>query len=249
MTRTDQGTPGNRVNAWVVYAISAADALLASALIWRDGGLGSPLYILLVLLALKAVGLTPVLPGMVWLPFIFGPLYALALRFSAGNFAFLADDTFISRYILLWAWLLGVSMLAWELARRATQAVNLEATLAQQQAALAQKTEILQRTATDLGDRVLELRALQEVAKALATTLRTEETLELVAETLRDITGSSHCAVGLFAPDGSQRWPAQRHGRLRRRWRDPTKLRCPTGAQTDRRAGRGIDCALKGRRR
>ncbi len=56
--------------------------------------------------------------------------------------------------------------------------------LVQQQAALAQKTEVLQRTATDLGDRLLELRALQEVARALATTLRTEETLPVVVETL-----------------------------------------------------------------
>ena len=78
------------------------------------------------------------------------------------------------------------------------QAVELDAALVQQQAALAQKTEVLQRTATDLGDRVLELRALQEVAKALATTLRTEETLQLVVETLRNITGSSHCAVALL---------------------------------------------------
>ena len=187
----------HRLNSWVAYACYAADALFSAALIWRDGGLGSPLYILLVLLALKAVGLAPVLPRMVWMPFAFGPLYTLALWMAAGNAAFLADSGFVSRYVLLWAWLLGVALLAWELTRRADQAVNLDAALVQQQAALAQKTEILQRTATDLGDRVLELRALQEVAKALATTLRTEETLQLVVETLRNITGSSHCAVAL----------------------------------------------------
>ncbi len=203
MTRT-QAERGNRLNALVAYACYAADAVFASALIWRDGGLGSSLYILLVLLALKAGGLTPVLSSMTWMPFAFGPLYTLALRFSAGNFAFLADGGFISRYVLLWTWLLGVVMLAWELSRRVAQAVNLEATLAQQRADLAQKTEVLQRTATDLGDRVLELRALQEVAKDLATTLRTEETLQLVAETLRDITGSSHCAVGLYTPAGRE---------------------------------------------
>ena len=84
----------------------------------------------------------------------------------------------------------------------------------QQQAALAQKTEVLQRTATDLGDRVLELRALQEVAKALATTLRTEETLQLVVETLRNVTGSSHCAVALL--DDSS--PTLKSGMSRSRW-------------------------------
>lgn len=194
---------GNRRNAQVAYATYAADAAFASALIWQDGGLGSPLYILLVLLALKAVGLTPALPGMVWMPFAFGPLYTVALRLAAGNLAFLADAGFVGRYILLWAWLVGVVLVGWELVQRSRQAVELDATLVRQQDALAQKTEVLQRTATDLGDRVLELRSLQEIAKALATTLRTEETLQLVAETLRDITGSSHCAVGLVDPQSS----------------------------------------------
>lgn len=192
--------PASRLEARVAYGSYAADALFVAALIWRDGGLASPLYILLVLLALKAVGLAPVLPGMIWLPFAFGPLYAVALWLASGNFAFLADNSFVSRYVLLWAWLVGVMLLAWELTRRVEQAVSLDAALVQQQVALAQKTEVLQRTATDLGDRVLELRSLQEVAKALATTLRTEETLQLVAETLWDITGSSHCAVGLVDP-------------------------------------------------
>lgn len=193
---------GIRLDALVAYASFAADALFVSVLIWLDGGLGSPLYILLVLLSLKAAGVTPALPGMAWASFAFGPLYALALRMAAGNFAFLTDSGFLSRYILLWAWLMGVVLLAWELAHRSAQAVVLDNVLVQQQAALAQKTEVLQRTATDLGNRVLELRALQEVAKALATTLRAEETPHLVVETLRNATGSSHCAVGLFEQEG-----------------------------------------------
>ncbi len=196
LARADEGR-GNRLNAVVAYVSYVVDALFVVALIWRDGGLGSPLYILLVLLALKAVGMTPALPGIAWMPFLFGPLYTLALWLAGGSIAFLADSGFLSRYLLLWAWFLGLAIIAWELARRAQQAVELDAALVQQQAALAQKTEVLQRTATDLGDRVLELRALQEVAKALATTLRTEETLQLVVETLRNITGSSHCAVAL----------------------------------------------------
>lgn len=185
----------------VAYLTYVADALFAGLLIWRDGGLGSPLYILLVLLALKAVGLSMVLPAIVWLPFAFGPVYAAALWLAAGSLAFLADPGFFSRYVLLWAWLLGVVLVASELTRRTRQALLLDAALVEQQQALAQKTEILQKTATDLGDRVLELRALQEVAKALATTLRTEETLELVVERLCDVTGSSHCAAALIDRD------------------------------------------------
>ena len=192
-----QTAVARRADAWLAYGLYAADALLVSALIWRDGGISSALYILLVLLALKAVTLTPALPGMIWMPFLFGPCYTAALRLAAGNFGFLADGAFQTRYILLWAWLVGLVLVAWELARRTAEAVEMDAALTQQQAALAQKTETLQRTATDLGDRVLELRALQEVSKALATTLRTEETLQLVLENLCSVTGSSHCAVAL----------------------------------------------------
>ncbi len=186
--------------AALAYALFAVDAVFVCALIWRDGGLASALYILLVLLSVKAVALAPVLPNMLWLPFIFGPLYAGALWLASGSAGFLADPAFLSRYVLLWVWLIGIVLIGMELARRTRQTTALESVLAQQQAALALQTEVLQRTATDLGDRLLELRALQEVAKALATTLRTEETLQLVVERLASATGSSHCAVALLEP-------------------------------------------------
>ena len=196
--RAQTGSKGEFRLALVTYTLYMIDALFVSALIWLDGGLGSPLYILLVLLAVKAVSLAPVLPRMVWLPFTFGPLYAAALWLASGSMGFLADPSFQSRYVLLWAWLIGVALIGFDLSRRTKQTVALEGALARQQGALALQTEVLQRTATDLGDRLLELRALQEVAKALATTLRTEETLKLVVEQLASATGSSHCAVALI---------------------------------------------------
>lgn len=185
----------------VAYGLFVLDGLFISTLIWMDGGPGSPLYVVLVVLALKAAGLSAVFPSMVWAPFVFGPFYILALYLATGNLAFMLDRSFLGYYILLWAWLVGVVLLAWQLNRRAGQAMALEQALIQQQAALAQKTDVLQRTATDLGNRVLELRALQEVAKALATALRVEETPRLVVETLYNVTGSSHCAMGLLGQD------------------------------------------------
>jgi len=191
----------DRLGALAAYLGYGADALFVAALIGRTGGLGSPFYLLFALLAMKAAALSLALPGMVWLPFVFGPLYAVVLRLQTGSFAFLAEPAFLERYLLVWLWLLAMVLVAWELARRSAQADALEAALDQQQVALAQKTAVLQRTATDLGDRVLELRSLQEVAKALATTLRTEETLRVIVERLRGITGSSHCAVALADMD------------------------------------------------
>jgi PAS domain-containing protein len=182
----------------VAYASFAFDGFFACVLIWRDGGAASPLYILLVLLALKAILLSTVLPRLVWLPFAFGPLYVGALGLAAGSLAFLTDPAFLGRYALLWVWLIGAVIISYELRHRTAETLTLSAALRRHQAALAQKSDILQRTATDLGDRLLELRALQEAAKALATTLRTEETLELVVETLARATGSSHCAVALI---------------------------------------------------
>ena len=191
----------SRAAVVLAYASYLADALFVCALILRDGGLGSPLYILLVLLAVKALGASPLLPPLVWLPFAFGPLYVAALWLASGSLGFLNDSGFLSRYIPFWIWLIGIVLIGHELAQRTRQAYSLDVALAQQQAALAQKTEVLQRTATDLGDRLLELRSLQEVAKALATTLSTEETLQLVVATLAQVTGSSHCAVALIDRD------------------------------------------------
>jgi len=192
---------------WAIYVACLADALFVSALIWRDRGLGSPLYVLLGLLALKAVGLAQFLPGMVWTPFAFGPLYVVALRLASASFAFMTDGVFLSRYLLLWAWLVGLALLAWELERRTAQANALKTAMAQQQAALAQKTEVLQRTAADLGDRVLELRSLQEVSRALASTLRLDEILEVIVERLRGVTGSARCAAALIdAENAASSW-------------------------------------------
>ncbi len=187
----------------VAYGSYLADAIFVCALIWRDGGLSSPLYILLVLLAVKALGASPLLPSLVWLSFAFGPLYVVALWLASGSLGFLNDSGFLGRYIPFWIWLIGVVLIGHELARRTRQVYSLDVALAQQQAVLAQKSEVLQRTATDLGDRLLELRSLQEVAKALATTLRTEETLQLVVATLAQVTGSSHCAVALIDRDSA----------------------------------------------
>ena len=99
---------------------------------------------------------------------------------------------------MLWVWLIGIALVGFELARRTRQAVTLEGALAQQQASRGPANRSATAHRADLGDRLLELRALQEVAKALATTLRTEETLQLVVERLASATGSSHCAVALI---------------------------------------------------
>jgi signal transduction histidine kinase len=86
------------------------------------------------------------------------------------------------------------------LSGRLSEVDRLRIALAARTEALAEQTHILQRTATDLGDRVLELRTLQEVAKALSATLYLNETLITIADRLSRLVGTSHCAVALLDP-------------------------------------------------
>ncbi|MCU0507440.1 MAG: hypothetical protein MUC34_03400, partial [Anaerolineae bacterium] len=116
----------------VAYASFLLDGVLACALIWRDGGISSSLGILLVLLAGKAIVLSPVLPALIWFPFVFGPLYVGALWLASGGLAFLGDPPFLSRYAVLWISLIGAVIISYELRRRATETQSLSLALRQQ---------------------------------------------------------------------------------------------------------------------
>lgn len=187
----------------LVYWLSqVADALCVTGLIALSDGLSSPLYLLYPLLALKSLIYVPDMVGLVWLSFLFGPLYVAALWSAHGSLAFLVDSLFLARYLLLLVWTVAVTIAAWSLSGRLGEVDRLRAALEERTRDLAEQTRTLQRTATDLGDRVLELRTLQEVAKALSATLYLNETLHIVADRLQILTGTSCVAVGLLAADG-----------------------------------------------
>ncbi len=176
------------------------DIAYVTALIATSGGLASPLYLLYLLLALKSLLYVPDVGGVVWLPFAFGPLYVLALWWAHGRagVAFLADPLFLTRYLLLLGLVLGITVVTWTMANRLREVDRLRSDLAARTRDLAAQTQTLQRTATDLGDRVLELRSLQEVAKALSATLYLNETLQIIVERLRTLVDSDRCAVALL---------------------------------------------------
>jgi signal transduction histidine kinase len=176
------------------------DVLYVTALIATSGGLATPLYLLYLLLALKSLLYVPDVGGVVWLPFTFGPLYVLALWLAHGraSVAFLADPLFLTRYLLLLGLILGITVVTWTMANRLREVDRLRTALDARTRDLAVQTQTLQRTATDLGDRVLELRSLQEVAKALSATLYLTETLQAIVERLRSLVDSSRCAVALL---------------------------------------------------
>jgi PAS domain S-box-containing protein len=188
-----------RPAAWLLWFGFSADAAFVSYLITISGGVVSPIYLLYGLLALKAVLLAPAIrQEIAWLPFALGPLYILVLWYYHGNLGFLREQGFLIRYGLLWGWILAGSLATWYVAQWQHRAHSLNDALARQESDLAQKTSVLQRTATDLGKRVLELRTLQEVMRSLTSTLRMEEVLQVIVGRLANLLGASHCAVAVL---------------------------------------------------
>jgi signal transduction histidine kinase len=206
---------GGRLRAiWPYWLSQLADVLFVTALIALDEGVASPLYLFYPVLALKSLVYGPDARWLVWLPFAYGPLYALALLFSYGSLGFLADPLFLTRYLLLLLLIFGIAGASLVLAGRLSEVDRLRVALAARSDDLAAQARALQRTATDLGDRVLELRALQEVAKALSATLYLNDTLRTIADRLSRLVESPYCAVALLdgerqamssiiAPDGA----------------------------------------------
>ncbi len=187
--------------AWLLWLSNGLDALFVSYLIAQHVTLAGPLSLLYGLVALK-IALT--LPGR-WAPplvaALCGPLYVGTLFWARRSLVFLLDPAFLLRYLALMAVVLGSAYAGLVLARRRQRIASLDAALERQEADLAQKTQVLQRMATDLGARVLELRALHEMARTLSSTLHLEETLQLIVNRLADLSDSNHCAVALLDQD------------------------------------------------
>lgn len=154
---------GDRLHVtWPYWPSQLVDLLYVTALIALGEGVASPLYLFYPLLALKSLVYGPDARWLVWLSFAFGPLYVLALTISYGSLAFLVDTLFLTRYLLLFLLIFGIAGASLVLAGRLTEVDRLRVALAARSEDLAAQARTLQRTATDLGDRVLELRTLQD---------------------------------------------------------------------------------------
>lgn len=180
---------------WAGFAL---DAMFITFLVWSSGNTATPFYLLYVLLVLRTAWEGVRSPHLWWGGFLTGPLYILALRWQTEDWGFLRDPNFLGRYVLL-LMLIWISLVwAWRQSRLSQENMRLRGRLAMQSADLESKTQILQQTAADLGERVLELRALQEVARDLSTTLQMEEMLQIVAERLVTLLGVPRGGVALL---------------------------------------------------
>jgi NtrC-family two-component system sensor histidine kinase KinB len=181
------------------YLISyASDIAFASLVIYYGTDLSNEVYLLYALLALESAIYYPVWPDVVILPIIQGPLYALVLRLSLGSWYFLASSTFWLRYGVLFGVVLATLYLGWLNERSRIREAFLKTSLADRSVELDAKTRATQQMAANLGNRVLELRTLQEGIKAINSALALEDVLRLIVANASQVLEGARCSVTLL---------------------------------------------------
>ncbi len=180
------------------------DLGLTLYLIIASGGLTSPIWPLLIFEVLLPAFYLP-WSWLTWVgAFASGPLYVLALWIQSGSLAFLPNPAFLIRYSLLFVAAIVTAFAVEYLQDLRQRRQELEDVLATREADLETQTKRLQGTAEDLGDRVLQLRSLQEVSRALAATLDLPDTLQVLVERLATLTSASYASLALLDQDGSR---------------------------------------------
>lgn len=191
-------------HATLAHALAyGADMAFAAIIVSFSGGFRSPLW---PLLGLQALLPAFYLPSLLWVwlgAFLSGPLYVLILWAHSHSLAFLTDPIFIARYSILFGLTIISFLIAERTHRQRLELDTLSQILATREADLDAQAKRLQRTAADLGERVLQLRAFQEIARSLATTLDLSDTLHVLIDRLVLLAGAQHAAIALLDNDGS----------------------------------------------
>ncbi len=187
-----------RAGAVAFFASYAADIAFASQVIYYSADFGSEMYLLYALLALKSAIYYPAWPEILIFPFSLGPLYVLILRLSLGSWYFLTEAFFLFRYGVLFAIVLAAVYLGWLNERSRRREDRLRHSLAERTWELDAKTRATQQMAANLGDRVLELRTLQEGIKAINSALALEDVLRLIVANASQVLGGARCSVTLL---------------------------------------------------
>jgi signal transduction histidine kinase len=173
------------------------DYIYLSALIALTGGFRSEFYLFYALLTLKSSLYYSYLKEMVYISFLSGFLWIAASYMAVDSLYFLLDRGFIVRYAILFLLVVGCMSMGWLMERRRRSIVSLGANLSQTSEAFDNQSRILQRTANDLANRLLELRSLQESAKAINSSLALDELLQLIAENATQVLQGARCTIAL----------------------------------------------------
>ncbi len=183
---------------WFVPAVTIVDSLMVLFLLPYTGGAGSELYLLFFVLTVKTALAYPFFPQLIFLPFLYGPLYILGVYLQVESLLFLLAPGFVLRYLVLFAAVLASLYVAWLLERRYRLIRGLNYALEQQSQELRSKTSSLQRTATDLGARVMLLRSLQEGIKAINSAVALESLLMMIVANVSQVLRGARCSIALL---------------------------------------------------
>jgi PAS domain S-box-containing protein len=121
----------------------------------------------------------------------------LSLYIQVQSFLFLLAPGFLLRYMILYAGMLASLYVAWLLERRYRLIRGLNYALEEQGQEIRRKASGMQRTATDLGDRVLQLRSLQEGIKAINSAVALESLLMMIVANASQVLRGTRCSIAL----------------------------------------------------
>lgn len=185
----------------LLLGTSLIDLVYISLLVLHSGGPLSDAYLLYPLLMLKVALLFPALPEIVAVAALSGPAYAGVLYVVAGGWLFLVDSFFPWRFLILMATAVGGVGLGAVVASGQRRLQEMEAGLSSSRSDVARQTLTLQRTASDLGRRVQQLRMLQEGVKAINSALALEDLLALIVANASQVVRDARCSLALYDAD------------------------------------------------
>lgn len=159
------------------------DVIFVSFLVYYTGGIGSDMYLLYCLLVFKAAVYYPYLHSIIFVAFLFCPLYVYVLYLGSQSLFFLFEKAFLFRYLLLIGAVFIGMYTAWLMDSR------------QQRIRILYKSLAREKALTD--ERMRQIMAVNEIAKALVSTLDMEKILQMVVDVLASIFGIGRCVVAL----------------------------------------------------
>jgi signal transduction histidine kinase len=197
MVRADMTARRLEARHTLLLAAHVLDLILISALVALTGGFRSEFYLLYVILALKAAIYFPFSRGPAMLSFTSGLLWVIASAVASRSLFFLVDPGFIVRYLTLSIVLVSCLAVGRLIERRQRSIVDLDADLYQKSRDLDTQAHVVQDTANELANRLLELRSLQESVKAINSSLALDELLQLIVESATRVLRGARCTIAL----------------------------------------------------
>jgi signal transduction histidine kinase len=181
----------------MLLASYLVDYIYVCVLIGLTGGPQSEFYLLFGLLALKAAVYYPHVKELIFISFLSGLLWILAAYLYTGSLYFLMLRGFIIRYSLLFLFIISCIVVGWLMERRQRSISTLDANLLRKSEDLNAQSSVVQRTAGELANRLLELRSLQEGVRAINSSLALDEVLQLIVENATQVLRGARCTIAL----------------------------------------------------